>query len=67
MAVEIAGEKCIACGACVVLCPQGAIRLQNGVARVEDALCIDCLRCVCKCYARAIRPGDAGKESECFS
>lgn len=46
-------------GACVVICPNRAIQLRGGAARVDSARCTACLRCVCKCYTRAILPPDA--------
>lgn len=67
MSVRISAEKCISCGACAVLCPCGAIHLHQGIAQADPALCTNCLRCICKCYGRAIRPGTVTEqESECF-
>ena len=62
MSVTISAEKCVACGACVV-CPNRAIQLRGGAARVDSARCTACLRCVCKCYTRAILPPDAARGS----
>lgn len=59
MSVTISAVKCVACGACVVICPNRAIRLSGGAARVDSDRCTACLRCVCKCYTRAILPPDA--------
>lgn len=64
MSVVISAKKCILCGACVVICPSGAIQLYEGAAQVDPELCTDCLRCLCKCYARAISSADAENEKE---
>jgi len=37
--------KCTACGTCVRGCPREAISIVNGVARVNDTLCIRCYTC----------------------
>ena len=36
---------------------------RGGAARVDSARCTACLRCVCKCYTRAILPPDAARGS----
>jgi ferredoxin len=54
MSVTILSENCIACGACAVICTNGAIYLQHGKALIHRDLCTNCLRCVTKCYMRAI-------------
>lgn len=64
MSVTISAKKCVACGACVVICPNRAIQLRGGAARVDSARCTACLRCVCKCYTRAILPPDAARGSD---
>lgn len=55
MRVTIVAEDCVSCGACVVICPCGAIHLAGGSASIDQERCIQCLRCVCKCYTRAIQ------------
>lgn len=55
MSITISLEKCISCGACVVLCPQKAITLRKGGARVDPSRCSQCRICIYKCYTRAIR------------
>ena len=52
MSVTISAEKCVACGACVVICPNRAIQLRGGAARVDSARC-----------TRAILPPDAARGS----
>lgn len=37
MSVTISAKKCVACGACVVICPNRAIQLRGGAARVDSA------------------------------
>ncbi len=36
---------CIGCGYCREICPAGAIRMQNGKARIDEKLCIRCCCC----------------------
>jgi len=57
-------EECVGCGACVSVCPHGAISLVSGKAEIDDALCVKCGRCVQVCPHGAIYPdknsGDIG-------
>ncbi len=52
MAVTINSE-CVACGACVDVCPQGAITVDD-IAVVDAGKCIDCGACIDECPAGAI-------------
>lgn len=45
--------RCIACGACVAECPQGAISWNGQGPRTEAALCIECGTCTAVCAAEA--------------
>lgn len=47
-------ERCTGCGACVEVCPEGAIYLVDGRATVDGALCRACEVCVAACPADAI-------------
>ena len=40
---------CLGCGDCAEVCPQNAISIENGVARVEPRKCIGCGICVREC------------------
>jgi len=43
--------KCIACGACVDLCPEKALKLEGGKIVTDWKACKHCGKCVEKCYA----------------
>ncbi len=53
MTIEL--DRCDGCGACVEVCPEGAISLVNGVARIDSGSCTECEACVQACPSGAIR------------
>lgn len=53
MAVTIDTDKCLACGCCSDVCPEGALELHE-TAVVYDDYCIDCGSCVTMCPSEAI-------------
>ena len=53
--LSIDGFLCIGCGICEQSCPQGAIRVLNGRARINPARCKSCGLCVEVCPRGAIR------------
>jgi len=46
-------EECVACGACVDVCPEGAITCDD-VAVIDAEKCLDCAACVDECPNNAI-------------
>lgn len=46
--------RCTGCGACVEVCPTGALYLVDGKAAVDDALCRACEACLAACPREAI-------------
>ena len=65
--MKIRPEKCISCGACVVICDKKAVKLIDGIARIDEILCVNCGACENKCFGRAIykeEPDLARKKSE---
>lgn len=59
MAAQVDLEKCTMCGGstqplCVEICPDAAIRVQDGRVVVTEFLCEDCNECGCVCPDEAI-------------
>jgi Fe-S-cluster-containing hydrogenase component 2 len=52
--IKIDAGRCNGCGACVEICPTGAIYLVDGRAAVEQELCKECEACVAACPTEAI-------------
>lgn len=52
--IVIRAELCTGCGACVEVCPTGALYLVEGQAAVDRALCNECEACVTACPNGAI-------------
>jgi ferredoxin len=54
--IYIDGEKCAGCGVCEDVCPVEAIRVSDGVARIDQNRCTDelCEACVEACPNKAI-------------
>lgn len=47
-------EWCTGCGACIAVCPQNCIRMENGIAHILQENCLYCGRCATECPAQAI-------------
>lgn len=52
--ITIVAEWCTGCGACVKVCPTGALYLVDGKAIVDGALCRVCEACLVTCPNGAI-------------
>lgn len=53
--LEFYPDKCIGCGKCFSVCPQGAHLLsEDGMHIIRRDLCIGCATCVDTCYAEAL-------------
>jgi pyruvate formate lyase activating enzyme len=46
-------NRCLRCGTCLPLCPQGAIGWSNDMPTLDREKCIACGTCVAACYAEA--------------
>lgn len=46
-------SRCIQCGACIEVCPAGAIRAVGGAVLTDPALCLQCGTCSAACAAEA--------------
>jgi NAD-dependent dihydropyrimidine dehydrogenase PreA subunit len=52
--IHIKLERCNGCGACVEVCPEGALYLVDSKAMVDTSLCRECESCVAACPLEAI-------------
>ena len=51
------GKKCIGCGYCIEVCPNGALYHDPEMGLIIDRnKCDMCLKCADECYAQALRP-----------
>ncbi|MBA4369389.1 MAG: hypothetical protein C0403_17325 [Desulfobacterium sp.] len=55
MFAEVLNDSCIGCGICESVCTEGAVKLDNGKAMINQSLCRACNLCVLKCPEKAIR------------
>ena len=53
-AIKVIDEKCIGCGACVKVCPYGAITMKEKLAVIDITKCTLCGACVEVCPVDAI-------------
>lgn len=59
-------DVCVSCGACVKVCPRGALSVWKGVfAQVDSALCIGCGKCAGACPANCIAVQAADAKAGC--
>lgn len=47
-------NRCIACGACIAICPNGAIKKGKESLLIDNSLCVSCGKCANVCPARAM-------------
>ena len=53
--LELSKEKCVGCGICIEVCPQGVIAMNDGTAHLENRDdCMECGACAINCPAEAI-------------
>lgn len=56
-------KRCVACGACMQVCPRGAIEIWRGChAVVNIDLCVGCGICAKTCPATCIEAVDRNRE-----
>ena len=54
--LEFNPQKCIGCGSCFRVCPEGAhVSAPDGSHRIDRDRCVRCLRCADLCYAGALK------------
>ena len=48
-------KSCVACGACIIVCPKSALVIDKGIrAKVDTDNCVGCGKCVKICPAAVI-------------
>ena len=47
-------NKCIGCGKCIQVCPQGAHKVVDGKHVIDRSLCVRCGKCADVCFASAL-------------
>jgi len=52
---------CLGYGSCVKVCKYGAISVVNGVAKVDEDLCVGCMACANACPRNLIVPVEPGR------
>lgn len=54
--MRIDAESCLGCGECVPYCPMGVIKLENGIAVIDEEECVECGICenTVNCPVKAI-------------
>jgi len=57
---EISIEPCTQCGACVEVCRENAISLENDVPFVDDEKCLYCGQCIQLCPAGTLKEAESG-------
>lgn len=57
-------ESCSGCGACLEICPTGALYLAEGRATVDGALCSGCEACLASCPTGALSLASPEQEDE---
>lgn len=49
-------SRCIGCGACMRVCPEHAIQINQNTFFIDRGICSRCMKCTEVCYAKALRP-----------
>jgi len=60
---EVNKKKCTVCMECIEICPRGAVKLDQGLARINKTLCIHCMCCheVCRFFAIKLKQRPLGR------
>lgn len=53
-AMKVCSSSCIGCGACVRVCPAGAVEVIENCAQIDESRCLSCGACLEKCPRHVI-------------
>ncbi len=53
--MQVDTERCVGCGACIEVCPNGAIQLRQAKAWINPDLCTECKTCAEVCPQGSIQ------------
>ncbi len=54
--MKIDEEKCVGCGNCMAYCTMGVIRIEDGLAAVNEDECVECNTCYRCCESENLNP-----------
>ena len=55
ISLRLAGDRCIGCEMCAVVCPHGVFAVENKKARILDRdACMECGACALNCPVKAL-------------
>lgn len=55
--MKIDEKKCVGCGNCIPYCTMGVIRIENGIATVNEDECVECNTCYRCCESEKLNTG----------
>lgn len=57
---EVSNQDCSQCGACLEVCRENAISIENGYPIIDDSRCLSCGQCIPVCPTESLKEGNVG-------